>query len=74
MCAVATVNVIYIGPGPTADEPGLVVTDEPCPSCRWPETIVHAFLDGRVLLGCAGCEVEREPLGREEVCQRQTTT
>lgn len=54
-------SVLYVGSGPTADAPGLVITDEPCPSCGWPETIVHAHLDGRVLLGCASCEVERNP-------------
>lgn len=53
-------SVLYVGPGPTTDAPGLVITDEPCPSCAWPETIVHMHLDGRVVLGCASCEVERE--------------
>lgn len=58
-------TVIYVGPGPTEETPGLVITDERCPSCGWPETIVHAHLDGRVELGCASCEVVRtSPISR----------
>lgn len=43
------------------EETGLVaaITDEPCP-CGWPETILHFHTDGRVMRGCASCEVETE--------------
>lgn len=54
-------SVLYVGPGPTEEAPGLVITDDSCPSCGWPETIVHAHLDGRVDLGCASCEAVRNP-------------
>jgi hypothetical protein len=36
------------------------ITDEPCESCGWPETILHVWPDERpIMRGCASCEVER---------------
>lgn len=52
-------DLLYIGPGPSLDAPGLVITDERCPDCEWPETIIHTYVDGRMTKGCAGCERER---------------
>lgn len=51
--------IIYMGPAPTDIEPGLVITDDPCPDCGWPETIVKMWPeDNSISKGCAGCERE----------------
>lgn len=51
-------SVLFMGPPPTAEVPGLVITDEPCTLCGWPETIVRLFISGRVEQGCAGCDAD----------------
>lgn len=51
--------ILYVGPGPTPDEPGIVITDDPCPDCDWLETIVKVHAeDNSVSRGCASCERE----------------
>lgn len=49
--------VLYVGPGPSEEAPGLIITDEPCPDCGWEETHVRMFAeDNSIAKDCPSCE------------------
>jgi hypothetical protein len=51
------VTVVYVGHAPDEEAPGIVVTDDPCPDCGWPETTIRVYAeDNSVAKCCASCD------------------